>query len=55
MVNEKLNVKYYASKNYKIVCVEGCYHIKNIKERLQQRPVLNELGVVVCFLLRLLT
>lgn len=24
---------YFASKNYKIVCKESCYHVKNIKEK----------------------
>ena len=26
------NIKYYASKAYKIVCKESCYHVNNIKD-----------------------
>lgn len=25
-------MKYVCSKNYKILCKEDCYHVKNIKE-----------------------
>ena len=25
-------MKYVCSKNYKILCKENCYHVKNIKE-----------------------
>jgi len=24
-------MKYYASKRYRVVCKEDCYHVKNIK------------------------
>ncbi|MFW6008350.1 MAG: hypothetical protein ACOCP8_03700 [archaeon] len=24
---------FYASKNYKIVCEENCFHVKNIKDK----------------------
>ena len=27
-----MNMRYVCSKNYKILCKEDCYHVKNIKE-----------------------